>query len=93
MAASPSPLDDCPDCPEPPSLMDDGLCYWQGCEVKASDVIYADGVIHKGAFIPVGNVELCAGHLRRLQRLGRLDLKWSVVDAAFRRQLTTGGML
>lgn len=70
--------------------MTDGLCYWHGCEAKASQVIYTDGVIHKGKFIPVGDIELCYGHLNRLQRLGRLDLKWTVIDAALARALTTG---
>lgn len=83
--------DDCPDCPDPPPLTTDGLCYWQGCEVKATEGILTNGIKYKGQFFPTGNIELCAGHLLRWQRLGRLDLKPEVVDAAALRQLVTGG--
>jgi hypothetical protein len=82
--------EDCPDCPEGSPLTTDGLCYWQGCATKATDVVYTNGIVHKRKFIPTGDIELCHGHFIRWRRLGELTLKWDVIDAAFRRQLTTG---
>lgn len=60
-----------------------GNCWWTGCNNPADYTINTPGIRHKGHFIPVGDIDLCAGHARYAQRRhGRLDLDWKAVEQA-----------
>ena len=66
-------MEDCVDC-EP-----EGLCQWVACSNDA-DYTIRDVTINKsGAHVFVGDVDLCAGHMRQFKRLGRLNLDWDLV--------------
>lgn len=66
--------DDCIDCDDK-----DGTCEWTGCGFEADYAIRDVTVNRGGALLNVGDVNLCGGHKRRAQRLGRLELDWERV--------------
>jgi hypothetical protein len=65
---------DCVDCQEP-----DGTCQWHGCQFDADYVLRDVTVKRGGVEINVGDVDVCGGHKRRAERLGRLELDWERV--------------
>ncbi len=67
-------MSDCVDCQEA-----DGTCQWAGCRFEADYVIRDLVVVRQGAKIAVGDVDVCGGHKRRFERLGRIELDWERV--------------
>lgn len=72
--------DDCIDCDN------NGLCAWAGCTADADYRVNDVVVIRQGLRLDVGDVELCGGHKRRAERLGRLELDWDRVYRAVEAQ-------
>lgn len=71
--------DGCPDCPPD---WKNGRCWWHLCDLTSTEQILTDGLTYKGAHVSTGDVLLCHGHFTRWQRLGRLDIDRTVIDAA-----------
>ena len=65
-------------------VLPEDQCQWTGCENRAMKVIRDVRVKPAGSpsEVFVGDVELCGGHLRIAQNLGRVVLDWDLVLAA-----------
>ena len=59
-----------------------GKCRWAGCENSADYVMQGVTVKRSLSHVFVGDVDLCGGHYRWAQKLGRLNLDWSVIEEA-----------